>query len=116
MLPALLISRLTAVAARTHFVCLKLTCRFSSHDKHLKERLYYLSVSIIMKKHILIFGAGKSATSVIDYLKQQLEANSWTLTVADSNLHLAAAKTAEAPGTRAVELDVKNDDHRRTLI
>ena len=69
-----------------------------------------------MKKHILIFGAGKSATSLIDYLKQQLAANSWTLTVADSELHLAVAKTAEVPGTTAVEIDVMNDHDRQTLI
>jgi saccharopine dehydrogenase-like NADP-dependent oxidoreductase len=69
-----------------------------------------------MKKHILIFGAGKSATSLIDYLKKQLQANSWMLTVADSNLALASGKTAGAPGTKAVGIDVTNDEKRQSLI
>ena len=69
-----------------------------------------------MKKHILIFGAGKSATSLIDYLKKQLQPNSWTLTVADSDPRLAAAKTAAAPGTEAVGVNVTNDEDRESLI
>ena len=96
---------------------MKVTCRFASNrNKVFRIAFTIFPLSIIMKKHILIFGAGKSATSLIDYLKQQLEANSWTLTVADSDLHLAAAKTAGAPGTTAAGIDVTNDQEREALI
>ena len=64
----------------------------------------------------MIFGAGKSATSLIDYVKKQLQANSWTLTVADSDLTLASAKTAGAAGTEAVGINVMNDEDREALI
>src|SRR5687767_8115694 len=69
-----------------------------------------------MKKHIVVFGAGKSATMLIDYLKTLLLRYNWTLTVADSNLELVKMKTAGAAGTKAKAIDVYDDYERSALI
>lgn len=67
-------------------------------------------------KHILVFGAGKSATCLIDYLKKETASHQWSMTVVDSNLALAGSKTAGAPQARALSIDVEKDDARRELI
>ena len=43
-------------------------------------------------KTILVFGAGKSATVLIDYLKTTVAEKNWKLIVADANPELAKAK------------------------
>lgn len=68
-------------------------------------------------KNILILGAGKSATCLIDYLARQAKLHSWTVTVADGNLQLASSKTAPYPSVAtAVQLDVTDAEQRNTLI
>lgn len=67
-------------------------------------------------KHILLIGAGKSATVLIDYLKQIAEEHVWKVTVADNDLVLAAAKTGEHPLAQAVQLNILDADARHALI
>lgn len=67
-------------------------------------------------KHILVFGAGKSATCLIDYLLKETAAHQWTLTVVDGNLELASSKVAGAPHARPVAIDVTQDDARQELV
>lgn len=67
-------------------------------------------------KTILVFGAGKSATVLIDYLKSICAQKNWLLIVADANLLLAETKTNHHPNTKAVELNVTNEQERRILI
>ena len=67
-------------------------------------------------KHILVFGAGKSATCLIEYLTATVQANNWQLTVADNNLSVARSKTGDAPHTHAVAVDVENETERSALI
>jgi saccharopine dehydrogenase (NADP+, L-glutamate forming) len=67
-------------------------------------------------KTILVFGAGKSATVLIDYLKTTVSEKNWKLVVADSNLEQANAKLANAPNTEAIEVNVTDEDERRMLI
>lgn len=69
-----------------------------------------------MNTSILVFGAGKSATCLIEYLVQATAEEGWTMTVADSVLATAEAKTGKAPHTRAVALDVEDAAARRGLI
>lgn len=65
---------------------------------------------------ILIIGAGRSASVLINYvLKLALERN-WQVTVADSNLELAQQKIAGFPQARAAWLDVMKANDRRDLI
>jgi saccharopine dehydrogenase-like NADP-dependent oxidoreductase len=67
-------------------------------------------------KHIVVFGAGKSATCLIEYLTTTVQANNWQLTVADSNLAAARSKTGDAPHTQAVAINVEDDASRSALI
>ena len=67
-------------------------------------------------KTILVFGAGKSATVLIDYLKTTVSEKNWKLIVADANAEQAKAKLANAPNTEAVEVNVTDADERRMLI
>lgn len=67
-------------------------------------------------KTILLFGAGKSATVLIEYLITESKENGWKFIVADANLEQILQKTNNAPSTEAVELDITNDDKRAKLI
>nr|WP_262713771.1 saccharopine dehydrogenase NADP-binding domain-containing protein [Pseudobacter ginsenosidimutans] len=67
-------------------------------------------------KHILVFGAGKSATCLIDYLIKETDTHRWALTVVDGNLELASSKTAGAPHVKAVAINVEQDEARRALV
>ncbi|GGA83600.1 saccharopine dehydrogenase C-terminal domain-containing protein [Puia dinghuensis] len=67
-------------------------------------------------KQILLFGAGKSATSLIRYLIDVSAGRDWQLVVAESNLALAESKIAGSPHARAVCLDVTRTEAVDTLV
>lgn len=67
-------------------------------------------------KTILLLGAGKSATVLIDYLIETVKENKWKFIVADANKEQVLAKTGNSPFAEAVALDVTNDDERAALI
>ncbi|MGN6491617.1 MAG: saccharopine dehydrogenase C-terminal domain-containing protein [Agriterribacter sp.] len=67
-------------------------------------------------KKILVFGAGKSATSLIEYLVAQCTQQQWQLVVADANLPLAQAKIGNASCARAVLFDMSDELLRNQLI
>ena len=67
-------------------------------------------------KSILVFGAGKSATCLIEYLVKETASQNWQLTVADGNLALAQSKTGNSPHAKAVLVDVENEANRQSLI
>lgn len=67
-------------------------------------------------KTILVFGAGKSSTVLIDYLKDVCAARHWQLVVADANLLTAQNKTNNHPSAKAVEVNVMEAEERRLLI
>ena len=67
-------------------------------------------------KNVLLFGAGKSATCLIDYLLREAASNDWMIIVCDNNLALAQSKIGDAPNARAASINVKNDADRNTLI
>ena len=67
-------------------------------------------------KRILIFGAGKSSTFLIDYLSKLLRSNNWFLVVADADLSAAEKKVRGIPNTEALAIDVTSDEHRKSLI
>lgn len=67
-------------------------------------------------KHILLFGAGKSATVLIDYLKSACAENGWRLTVADSNYELAASKTGGHNCATPLAVNIENAEQRSALI
>lgn len=64
-------------------------------------------------KQILLFGAGKSATVLIDYL---LSNSLWNLTVVDGNLDLAVKKIGNAKNGKAVSFNISKADERAPYI
>lgn len=67
-------------------------------------------------KNILLFGAGKSATVLIDFLLKYSEEQQWKLIVVDANLHLAKSKTAGHPNARAFSFDIHDIAERSVII
>jgi saccharopine dehydrogenase-like NADP-dependent oxidoreductase len=65
---------------------------------------------------ILLFGAGKSATSLIRYLLGIAAQRDWRLVVVESNLPLAESKIAGHSHARAVCLDVTQEESRDVLV
>lgn len=65
---------------------------------------------------ISIFGAGKSATSLIDYLGKICEEKKWKLYVSDADLSLAQAKTNQFTSAEAVSFDVSDREKRQAFI
>ena len=67
-------------------------------------------------KQILLFGAGKSATALIDYLLANAKKEKWHLTVADANLQLAIDKINDSPFGTPVSFDIMDEEQRRNKI
>jgi len=69
-----------------------------------------------MSSRILIIGAGRSSTALIDYTLDKSEEMGWTITVADADPAAAAAKINGHPRGLSVWLDVLKTNDRRELI
>jgi saccharopine dehydrogenase-like NADP-dependent oxidoreductase len=69
-----------------------------------------------MPKNVLLFGAGKSATVLIDYLVLNAPIHDWTITIADANREQILAKTGPLSFVTAVQLDITNDSARLLLV
>ena len=67
-------------------------------------------------KNILLFGAGKSATVLIQYLISNASSNQWHITIVDADEKLIIEKTNQHPATTAVQANVTNDIIRTALI
>ncbi len=67
-------------------------------------------------KHILLFGAGKSATVLIDYLKETATRKQWRVTIADVNLAAVQSKVGGHPLVKAVGVSIENETERNVLI
>ena len=67
-------------------------------------------------RNILVLGAGRSAQALIGYLLKEGANRNWELVVADREKELALAAVGDAENATAVELNIKNDEHRRELI
>lgn len=67
-------------------------------------------------KKILLFGAGKSATVLIQYLLDNAAKEQWQLTIADADLALIQQKTGGSQYARTVGMDIARDASRAGLI
>ncbi|MDE3214130.1 MAG: saccharopine dehydrogenase NADP-binding domain-containing protein, partial [Bacteroidota bacterium] len=67
-------------------------------------------------KEILILGAGKSATLLIEYLGKACQEFGWKLCVCDSDLAMAQAKVRGIKSAYAVSVDVNHGPERVKLI
>jgi len=67
-------------------------------------------------RNILIVGAGRSATSLIQYLLDKSEAEELFLTIGDLNIQNAQKFTDGHPNGRGILLDVFNEKQRREAV
>ena len=67
-------------------------------------------------RHILIIGAGRSASSLIKYLLEKSDAENLHLVIADLSVELAAKKTAGHKNATAIALDIFNETQRQAEI
>ena len=67
-------------------------------------------------KNILVIGAGRSSTSLIQYLLTNSEKENWKITVGDIALEMVQQKTANHKNARAIVFDINNDEQRRQEI
>jgi saccharopine dehydrogenase-like NADP-dependent oxidoreductase len=67
-------------------------------------------------RNILIIGAGRSASSLIQYLLNKSTQENLHLTIADISLELAQKKTNNHPNASALALDINNQEQRHAEI
>ena len=67
-------------------------------------------------QHLLIIGAGRSATALINYILDQARQHNFFVTVADADLEQARRKIGDRPNGRATWLDASKPNDRRDLI
>ncbi len=65
---------------------------------------------------VLLIGAGKSATVLIDYLLSEASSGRWKVIIADANREQVLSKTGHSPLAEAVALDVTDDARRGELV
>ena len=78
--------------------------------------LFRVLTFVTMRKGILLFGAGKSATVLIDYLLGEAWEENWLLTVVDTDLAVVNKKIGDSPHGRAASFDIFDDEARRDAI
>ena len=67
-------------------------------------------------RNILLFGAGKSASSLIKYLLDKSESENLHLTIADLNIDLAKNKTNNHKNATPIALDIFNENERKKAV
>ena len=67
-------------------------------------------------KKILLVGAGRTAASLVTYLKNFAEEKGWEVTVADQSLELAEQRAGNHSRIKAIKFDVFDDEQRETEV
>lgn len=67
-------------------------------------------------QNILVIGAGRSASSLINYLLTHSVKENWNVTVGDVSLDIVKQKTAGHANARAIQFDINNDAQREEEI
>ena len=67
-------------------------------------------------KKIILFGAGRSATYLIDYLLKHSVEENWKIILADTNVNAAKIKLNNHPNGEAVPCDIHDTEIRGQLI
>lgn len=65
---------------------------------------------------VLLFGAGKSATVLIDFLIDGAAKGNWKFIIADANKEQVISKTNNSPFAQVVQIDINNDNDRSNII
>ena len=87
-------------------------CAYNNPGNHLHCHIKALQPV----KKILLIGAGKSATVLIEYLKKKCIEYSWHLTVADNDLKLAQSKLPGTANTTAAYINIRNKEQTGAFI
>lgn len=75
-----------------------------------------LCYKYIKMRTILIIGAGRSASSLIQYLLNKSEKENLHLVIGDLSLALAQKKTNNHPNATAIALDIFDEDQRKKAV
>src|SRR5438105_2990816 len=67
-------------------------------------------------KNILLFGAGKSATVLIDYLLEHSRGENWRIIIVYADPDLARSKIGDSPYASAASFDIHQQTKRREYI
>src|ERR1043165_4604782 len=67
-------------------------------------------------RNILLIGAGRSSSYLINYFLDHSQKENWTLTVGDISLESAQKKTGNHKNSRAIAFDINNESQRRQEI
>jgi saccharopine dehydrogenase-like NADP-dependent oxidoreductase len=67
-------------------------------------------------KQVLMFGAGKSAGFLIEYLLSNAEKENWNLVLVDADPELAKNKLGDSKHGRALSFDINNEPKRMQAI
>jgi saccharopine dehydrogenase-like NADP-dependent oxidoreductase len=73
-------------------------------------------MKLLQMRNILIIGAGRSATYLIDYLLEKSDAENLRVTIADLSIELAERKTKGHKNARAIAIDIFNEAQRHAEI
>lgn len=78
--------------------------------------MFYIQQIAVFMRHILIIGAGRSASSLIQYLLNKSEEENLHLTIGDLSLELAQKKTKNHQNATAIVFDVYDPEQRKVEI
>jgi saccharopine dehydrogenase-like NADP-dependent oxidoreductase len=67
-------------------------------------------------KRIVLFGAGKSAACLIDYLTRVCSQRNWTLTIGDADPDAIKEKRPSSAAVHFVKINVENTEDRNELV
>jgi saccharopine dehydrogenase (NADP+, L-glutamate forming) len=67
-------------------------------------------------KNILVIGAGRTSSSLINYLLDKSAEFGWLITIADQSLELAEQKAANHPRAKAIQFNVMDNEQRSLFI
>ncbi len=67
-------------------------------------------------RRILLIGAGRSSSNLIQYFLDNAKAEDWTLTVGDVSIDSARQKTNDHPAATAIQFDINSDADRQKHI
>ncbi len=69
-----------------------------------------------MTSKILLLGAGRSSSALIDYLLQNAESDGFILQVGDQSIESALAKTKNHPNAEVFSFNIENESDRSASI
>jgi saccharopine dehydrogenase-like NADP-dependent oxidoreductase len=64
----------------------------------------------------LLFGAGRSATVLIDYLLKEAANEAWKVIVVDADINLAKSKVGSSPHAEVTSFDINDEAKRKEFI